>query len=73
MSTKRITLLIGSGAVETRLWCDGDATLASVDAGDGVSAPREELAQVLESLAAYVRTGEVGPLPQGVIPLDGKR
>jgi hypothetical protein len=64
--SKSATLLIGRGAIEARVWGDGEATIASVDAGDGVTAPREDMATALEALAAYVRGGALGPLPVSV-------
>jgi hypothetical protein len=63
--SKSALVILGTGAIEARTWRDGEATVASVDAGDGVKASREDMAQILEALAAFVRTGQLGPLPAG--------
>lgn len=61
MATQRALVQLGRDLVGVTLWDDDSATLA---VADGATVGREELAQVLEALAAYLRTGEVGPLPR---------
>lgn len=58
-----VTVFLGRGAIRAQAWVDGDATVASTD---GCTTSREEMAQTLEALAAYVRTGKLGELPEGV-------
>lgn len=47
--------------IAVRLWTDGSATLVVTD---GATVPEKDMAEVLEAMAQFVRTGALGKLPQ---------
>jgi hypothetical protein len=64
---RSVTLLVDHRhELALHLWPDGSATLAAISVPDGASARGEDLARVLEALATFARTGELGPLPESV-------
>lgn len=70
MTCRRLTIEIGRDALSV-LTDDEDVALAAFTAADGATVDRAELAQTLESLAAYLRTGALGPLPPSARVIGG--
>lgn len=65
MTTRRQVIQLGRDLLALTLWDDETGTVARLDIADGATVGRDELAQVLEALAAFARTGTLGPLPAG--------
>lgn len=71
MTTRRKTVQLGRDLLSVTLWDDESGTVARLDIADGATVGRDELAQVLEALAAFARTGELGALPAGARVVGG--